>query len=347
MSIRKTLTALLVTAGLGLGVPAAAQQATAKTDLIPVNVGGPSAGYWNTYLAEQLDIYEKYGLKPKFHWFTSGAPLLAALKSGSIDQVVTGLATVFAIGQNIPLTIVSWELDNGQGEGLIAKDGSGVESYMDIAKAKTIAAQPGTCSQVSLYIIADKAGVDVKDLNVVNLAPPLFANAFASRNSIDAAIGWAPYTIMQGPDVKVVSWDADYGGVCPSVNAFRKDYLEQHPDVPIRMMQAHAEIMERVKQDPSLAIKALEKYLQLTPEVATRFYELHSGDKMPSFEEQLDPESPYSLVSKDGGLAGQLYLASQMLAKAGTIPEPLSWDVINDSIDASYMQTFVAQQQGK
>src|SRR5690606_35925715 len=122
--------------------------------------------------------------------------------------------------------------------------------YKDIAKAKTIAAQPGTCSQVSLYIIADKAGVDVKDLNVVNLAPPLFANAFASRNSIDAAIGWAPYTIMQGPDVKVVSWDADYGGVCPSVNAFRKDYLEQHPDVPIRMMQAHAEIMERVKQDP-------------------------------------------------------------------------------------------------
>src|SRR3546814_6813371 len=88
----------------------------------------------------------------------------------------------------------------------MARDGSGVNSYKDIAKAKTIAAQPGTCSQVSLYIIAEKAGVKVSDLNVVNLAPPLFANAFASsRKSIDAAIGWAPYTIMQGPDVKVVS----------------------------------------------------------------------------------------------------------------------------------------------
>src|SRR3546814_18155402 len=90
------------------------------------------------------------------------------------------------------------------------------------------------------------------------------------------------------------------------------------------MMMAHTETMERVKQDPSIAVKALERYLQLTPEVAQRFYDLHSGDKMPSFAEQLDPNSPYSLVSKQGGLAGQLHLASEMLAKAGTIPQPLS-----------------------
>src|SRR3546814_9564676 len=113
------------------------------------------------------------------------------------------------------------------------------------------------------------------------------------------------------------------------------------------MMMAHTETMERVKQDPSIAVKALERYLQLTPEVAQRFYDLHSGDKMPSFAEQLDPNSPYSLVSKQGGLAGQLHLASEMLAKAGTIPQPLSWDVINNSIDASYMQKFVAEQKVK
>src|SRR3546814_17448814 len=94
---------------------------------------------------------------------------------------------------------------------------------------------------------------------------------------------------MQGPDVKVVSWDKDYGGVCPSVNAFRADYLEKHPDVPIRMMMAHTETMERVKQDPSIAVKALERYLQLTPEVAHRFSDLHSGDKLPSFTHPLDP----------------------------------------------------------
>ena len=58
------------------------------------------------------------------------------------------------------------------------------------------------------------------------------------------------------------------------------------------------------------------------------------------------PNSPYSLVAKEGGLAGQLYTASQMLHEAGTIPAPLSRSSITNSIDASYMSAFVAEQRG-
>ena len=90
-------------------------------------------------------------------------------------------------------------------------------------------------------------------LNVVNLAPPLFANAFTG-GSIDAAIGWAPYSIMQSGDVKVVSWDAEYGGVCPSVNAFRPAFLEKYPDVPLRMLRVQADTTEPVRHDRRLAI---------------------------------------------------------------------------------------------
>jgi hypothetical protein len=81
---------------------AVAQTPAAQKDLIKINIGGPSAGYFMTYVAYDHGIYQKHGLDPNIHWFTSGAPLLAALKSGSIDQIVTGLAYVFALGQNIP-----------------------------------------------------------------------------------------------------------------------------------------------------------------------------------------------------------------------------------------------------
>lgn len=319
-----------------------ADDKSSKRELIKINIGGPSAGYWNTYLAYELGIYQKHGLDPQFHWFTSGAPLLAALKSGSIDQVVTGLAIVFAIGQKIPLKVVSWELDNAQGEGLIASTSSGIGSYKEIAKAKAIGAMPGTCSQVSLRLIAKKAGVDYNKLNVINLAPPLFANAFTGA-SIDAAVGWAPHSLVQPAGVKVVSWDSEYGGVCPSLNAFRPAFIKKYPDIPLKLLQVQAETLERVRANPKLAIDVLQKYLKISEPVAKEFYERHCCDKLPTFDQQLDPESPFSLVAKEGGLAKQLNTASQMLYESGTIPAPLQWSDIHDAIDASYMRAFVTQ----
>ncbi|MDO8298733.1 ABC transporter substrate-binding protein [Lacisediminimonas sp.] len=331
------MSALLISAG---AAQTATAQSAAKKDLIKINIGGPSAGYWNTYLANDLGIYQKHGLDPSFHWFTSGAPLLAALKSGSIDQVVTGLAIVFAIGQNIPLKVVSWELDNAQGEGLMVTSKSGIRDYKDIIKAKAIAAANGTCSQVSLRLIAKAAGVDYAKLNVINLAPPLFANAFTG-GSIDAAVGWAPWTMVQPAGVKVVSWDADYGSVCPSLNAFRPAYLEKNPDAAIRLLQVQAETMEMVRKNPKLAIDALQKYMKLSEPVAKQFYERHCCDKLPTFEQQLDPNSRFSLTSKEGGLAQQLHTASQMLHEGGTIPAPLSFADIHKAIDSSYLRKYV------
>jgi len=65
---------------------------------LEINIGGPSAGYYTLYVAQELGLFEKQGLIPKFYWFTSGAPLLAGLKSKSIDVTTTGLSTVFCAG---------------------------------------------------------------------------------------------------------------------------------------------------------------------------------------------------------------------------------------------------------
>jgi len=334
----KTVLKGLAAAFLSMSLSSFAQVSTKSPDqLIKVKIGGPSAGYWVTYVAEELKIYQKHGINPEFHWFTSGAPLLAALKSESIDQVVTGLATVFAIGQNIPLKIVSWELDNAKGEGLIVSEKSGITSFRDIGKAKAIAATAGTCSQISLRLMAKKAGVDYSKLNVINLAPPLFANAFTG-GSIDAAVGWSPHVINQPPGVKLVSMDADYDGVCPSVNAFRPDFLKKYPDVAERLLRVQAETLEIIKRNPKLAIDSLVKNLKITEPVAKRFYDLHCCSNYPTMKEQLDPNSPFSITAKEGGLAKQLYVASQVLSEAGSIPRPLSWTEIQNSIDSTHMQ---------
>lgn len=337
MNFRKIL--WLVTGLLCWNNVASAQSAPPK-DLIPINIGGPSAGYFLTYVAADLGLFQKHGLDPKIHWFTSGAPLLAALKSGSIDQVTTGLAFVFALGQDIPLKIISWEIDNAQGEGLMVTESSGISSFKDLTKAKKIAATAGTCSQVSLKLMAKAAKIDYAKLNVVNIAPPTFANAFTG-GAIDAAVGWAPWTMNIPAGVKVVSWDDEYGGVCPSINGLRPEYIAKYPSVPQKLLAVQAEAREMIAKKPQLAIDALQRQLQLSPEVAKQFYEKHCCGRLPTFEQQLDPNSQWSLVNPNGGLARQALVASQMLYELGTIPAPLKPETIAAAIDPAPMRKFV------
>lgn len=325
---------------------AVAQTPAAQKDLIKINIGGPSAGYFMTYVAYDHGLYQKHGLDPNIHWFTSGAPLLAALKSGSIDQIVTGLAYVFALGQNIPLKIISWEIDNAQGAGLMVTEASGITRIDQLLKAKKIGATSGTCSQASLMQMAKKANIDYGKLNVVNIAPPLFANSFTG-GGIDAAVGWAPWTMNLPAGVKVVAWDSEYGGVCPSINALRPEFVEKNPTVAVKLLAVQQEAREMIAKNPQLAIEALQRHLQVTPVIAKAFYEKHCCGRLPTYEQQVDPSSPWSLVSKTGGLAGQTLLASQLLADLGTIPSPLKAEQINAAIDPGPMRQYLAERQAK
>lgn len=81
--IPRVLLSVLLPAGASL-----AQMPPTK-DQIKINIGGPSARYFTTYAVDHQGLFLKHDLNPKAHWITSGASLLAALKNGCIDQVVT------------------------------------------------------------------------------------------------------------------------------------------------------------------------------------------------------------------------------------------------------------------
>ena len=103
---------------------------------IEVNYGYTTADHVNLYVAQDLGLFEKAGIKPKFFTFQSGAPMLAALKSESVDVVTTGLGLAFALGQGIPVKMLFWNSNDAFGEGLVVEANSPVKSYRDIAKAK-------------------------------------------------------------------------------------------------------------------------------------------------------------------------------------------------------------------
>ena len=307
------------------------------------NYGYTTADHVNLYVAQDLNLFEKAGLKPKFYTFQSGAPLLAALKSESLDVVTAGLGFAFALGQKIPLTMLFWNSNDSTGEGLVVDPKSEIKSYKDLAKAKKIGAASGTCAQVALYLMAQKVGIEYSKLDIVNIPAPLFRNSFLS-NSIDAGIAWSPYSVMLDAEgYKVVSWDSEYtppGGLCPRTTAARPAYLKAHPEIGVRLLQVDAMASEAVAKNPQVAIDAIGKRLSLSPAVAKATIERVYMQR-PTYAQQLDPASPYSMTSKDGGLAAKYLQATQVLFETKSIPEPVPMSAIQGAIDPTYLIQFV------
>lgn len=338
-AVTSTTCALLLSAALSTN-NALAQSAAAPLEF---NYGYTTADHVNLYVAQDLGLFEKAGLKPNFHTFPSGAPLLAGLKSESLDVVTAGLGFAFALGQKIPVTMIFWNSNDSTGEGLVVDTKSGIKSFQEIGKAKKIGAASGTCAQVALYLMGKKVGIDYGKFDVVNIPAPLMRNSLMS-NSIDAGIAWSPYSVMLDAEgFKVVSWDSEYtppGGLCPRTTAARPAFLKAHPEIGIKLLEVDAMASDAVAKNPQVAIDALVKRLGLTPAVAKASIDRVYMQR-PTYAQQVDPASPYSMTSKDGGLAGKYLLATQVLYETKSVPEPVPLKVIQEAIDPAYLVRYL------
>jgi NitT/TauT family transport system substrate-binding protein len=341
MSIKAVITkGALVTFAAPFALGQAVHASEAET--ISFDYGIPSGFYTSLYVAEDLGLFDKYGLDPNFHHFDSGAPLLAGLESESLDVVTTGLASVFAIGKGIPITYIMWEGDAAQAEGIVARGGVGMDSIEDLGEIDAIGAPTGTCAQISLYHAAVKAGVDYNSLNRVNVAPPMYANAFHSE-SLDAGVSWSPYLISLKQDGhNLVGLDPEWvpeGGACPEMTMARTPFLAENPEVAKRLVRINAEARAAIQEDPSLALEAVKQRLNLNDDVANEVFELY---EFPSFEQQLDANSRYSMVGNKGVVA-QLKVAADTFEELGVINDTLSVETLSEAVEPRYIQEYVEE----
>lgn len=341
--LRLRLTVLMLAVALSLaacGTNSASQ--AGQQELIPIRIGVPISNYWPAYVAHYQGFYRQAGLDPTFISFTTGAPLIAALKSGSIDAVFTGLATLYAVHQGIPLTYLYTPLDSSSQEGLVVASTSEIASYKEIAKAEAIAAPTATCAQIAFVTAARSAGVDPQSLNRVNLAPELMLNAF-KKGDIDAAFIWGPWSLLlESKGYPVVSWDPDYqplGGVCATNVAARPSFLDKHPSAGCRLVKAHALTLKAAEKHPSWGPRSLVRKLNISRELAEKVYKTL---EIPSLESQLDPSSDWSLTAEDGGLAARLYTAGKILAQVGVFNKPIPKQEILSRINPRPLQDYLS-----
>src|SRR5207248_3046224 len=158
----------------------------------------------------------------------TGAPMIAGMKSGSLDLAWTGLATLFMIGQGIPLSFIMVPLDSSSQMAFVVNPASGISSFPAVAKSKNIGAPTATCAEVSMVLAAKAAAVPRASLKVSNLAPNLLLTAL-QNGQIDSTCIWGPWNLqLRDAGYKIVGWDKDFqinGGVCATSVAVRPAFL--------------------------------------------------------------------------------------------------------------------------
>lgn len=338
----KAVTAAVLLACQIAAVPTAQAQAPKPADApIPVNIGLPISNYWPAYIARDLKLFEQAGLAPKFYSFQTGAPLIAGMKSGSLDVSWTGLATLFMLGQGIPLKFVLVPLDSSSQMGFVVDPKSGINSWKDVARSKNIGAPTATCAEVSMVMAARAAGTNRGALKASNLAPNLIQTAL-QNGQIDSTFMWGPWNLVyRDAGYKIVSWDKDFmkdGGVCATTVAVRPDFLKANPSVGCRMVKVHALALAAAKRDPEHAIRTMQEAFNIPHKIAKETYETLV---IPSIESQLQPNSPWTLSNKSAGLTEKLFTAGEALLEAKAINQPIARNTIADAVDDSHIRKYL------
>jgi len=121
----------------------------------------------------------------------------------------------------------------------------------------------------------------------------------------------------------------------------RPDPFEQHwPEIAERLIAVEAMAREEMQKNPQVGVDAFVKHLSVTPEVAKATLDRECCGRVPSFADQLDPSSPFSMTSKDRGLVGKLLLASEVLAATRAIPQPIPLEKIQASLALDAYKKF-------
>lgn len=220
----KTLSKLLAATALLLSVG----QASAADPVVKI-------GYQNepdpSHAAIVAGDYEKaLGAKIEWRKFDSGASVIAALASGSIDIGYAGsspLAAGLTRGAPIEAFLIAGLI--GKAEGLVVRNGSGVNEIKDLV-GKKVATPFVSTSHYSLLFVLNNAKIDPTKVNVLNLQPPEIAAAFA-RGDIDGAYVWDPVLTKAKENGKVLIDSAEVaklGGPTFVAWITRKDYAAAH-----------------------------------------------------------------------------------------------------------------------
>lgn len=196
----------------------------------PGNSGVLAVGKKDGSLAEALAK-----VHAKVAWTGSAgpfAPAAQALNAGRLD-IATGSITsgITSLSQTPGFKFFTATAPDPVGEGILVKNGSGIDSVADLVGRKVAVNQGGTGEYLLLKAL-EKANVPADEVERVYLRPDQTAAVFNS-GQVDAWAVWATYSVAELGSGKAhfLTDGQAIGSDNYSLTAVRTAFADQHPEV--------------------------------------------------------------------------------------------------------------------
>lgn len=224
------------------------------------------------YAQETQAVEKATGYKISYRKLASGAEVTRALASGAIQIGEAGSSPfAAALSQGVPIQIF-WVADNiHNAEALVARNsstGSNARTLADL-RGKKIGIPYVSTSHFHALVALQAAGLNAKDVKILNLRPPEILAAW-ERGDIDAAFVWDPVLarIKQTGQVLTTSGEiaAKTGKATFDALAVRTDFAKGHGEFLARFVKVLAEADQRYTSKPaawtpdSAEVKAVAKW---------------------------------------------------------------------------------------
>jgi NitT/TauT family transport system substrate-binding protein len=223
-------------------------------------------GYGPFYVADQLDLYKKSGVKVAMQMFNDPALIPPAVTGGSVDAgLVTYDQVISSVAKGSTMRVVSpIDYSNG-GDAIVATlDITSIKQF----KGQKIAFNPLSPSDFLLSYALQSNGMSEKDVKPINMTPEGVPAAMAS-GGVKIGVTYEPSSseivaMDGGKKYHIVFSSKDAPGLITDVLVAKKEYIAKNPEVIKALIQGYVDGLEYMKKSPAEAAKIIGKVMGIS-----------------------------------------------------------------------------------
>jgi taurine transport system substrate-binding protein len=316
--------------------PAVSKSASADANLPKtVNIGTQQIPN-DESIAKAKHFFDDFGVTVNLREFESGASVVNALASGSIDLGLMGTTpAVTAISNNLGIEVIWIHGILGKSEALAVKNNSGINSISGLVGVK-VGVPFGSTAHYSLLSALQLNNVDAASVSILDMQP---ADIYAAwqRGDINAAYVWEPTLAKLLTDGKLIVTSEDLakeGAVTADIEVVRKEFGDKYPQLVAEYIKILSKAQDIYQDNVDEAASILADYFGITKEESK---DQVLGNVWLSAREQLSPQY-LGGSGKPGALPEALKKTADFLAEQQSIKKSPDISVFQKAVNPHYIE---------
>ncbi len=241
------------------------------------------------YVAEEDELFEKYGVHVDLIEFSSASDQSKAIEAGAVDGLMTELILQSLIkkgGCDLKSVIVALGGEASDGQVMVVAAENSPFADSETIEGARVAIAEGTLMEFLLDSYCEELGLNLDSIEKVSVPSlSLRLEMLIEGNDIDCAVlpePLAQFAVLQGGKAKIDDTKLD-ATLSLSVIALSDQFIEKNPDIVSKFVKACTEAAEHLNKEP-------ERYKDLVLNVANVPEAMKDNYKIPYYSEGILPE---------------------------------------------------------